>query len=160
MSRLHLGLFAVAVFSSAFLLFLVQPMVGKYILPWFGGTPAVWNVCLAFYQLTLFVGYAYAHWLVSHVRTSRQLFVHAALFLAALAALPVLPDVSWKPVGDTPPLTHIMAMLASSVGLPFLLLSATGPLLQAWLVRASSDCCQRRVFDPFIVLKLTHPRPF
>ena len=148
MSRIVLGLFSVAVFSSAFLIFIVQPMVGRRILPWFGGGGAVWNACLAFYQLTLFAGYAYAHWLIAYVQTSRQLIIHAALLVAALFVLPVLPDESWKPLHDSPPLTHILSMLAANVGLPLLLLSATGvaicagcelpicvEFLRSWLVR-------------------------
>ena len=130
------ALFAATVFASAFLIFFVQPMVGKHILPWFGGAPAVWLVCVAFYQLTLFFGYGYAHLLNQRLASSRQLVTHAILFAAALLVLPVLPDESWKPQGGAPPSLHILAMLASNVGPPFLLLAATGPLLQAWFARA------------------------
>ncbi len=132
----RIALFAISVFGSAFLIFLVQPMVGKHILPWFGGVPAVWMLCLCFFQLALFAGYGYAHLLVRRVPVRRQLPLHAALFLAALIALPVLPDAAWKPVGGAPPGAHILAMLAANVGLPFVLLAATGPLLQAWYALA------------------------
>ena len=136
MSSPSATLFATTVFASAFLIFFVQPMVGKHILPWFGGAPAVWTVCLAFYQLSLFVGYGYAHLLNDRVRPNRQLIVHAILFASALLVLPVLPAESWEPRGGAPPSLHILSMLAVNVGPPFLLLAATGPLLQAWFARA------------------------
>jgi hypothetical protein len=129
-------LFPITAFASAFLIFSVQPLVGKSILPWFGGAPAVWILCLAFYQLTLFAGYAYAHWLAGWGRANRALVIHFALFAAALVVLPVLPDPSWKPIGGEPPSLHIVSMLAANVGLPFLLLAATAPLLQVWFARA------------------------
>ena len=136
MSSPSAALFAATVFASAFLIFFVQPMVGKHILPWFGGVPAVWLLCVAFYQVTLFFGYGYAHLLNQRLPSSRQVVAHAILFAAALLVLPVLPDESWKPQGGAPPSLHILAMLASNVGPPFLLLAATGPLLQAWFARA------------------------
>jgi spermidine synthase len=136
MSSPSTALFATTVFASAFLIFFVQPMVGKHILPWFGGSPSVWTLCLAFYQLTLFAGYGYAHWLNGRVRSNRQLIVHAILFATALLVLPVLPDESWKPEGGAPPSLRILSLLAANVGPPFLLLAATGPLLQAWFARA------------------------
>ncbi len=136
MSSPSAALFATTIFASAFLIFFVQPMVGKHILPWFGGAPAVWTVCLAFYQLTLFLGYGYAHLLNERVRPNRQLIVHAILFASALFVLPVLPAESWEPQGGVPPSLHILSMLAANLGPPFLLLAATGPLLQAWFARA------------------------
>ena len=84
-------LFGTSIFASAFLIFLVQPMLGKQIVPWFGGTPAVWTLCLAFYQTALFAGYAYAHLLITLVSPLRQLGIHALLFAVAFARLPVLP---------------------------------------------------------------------
>ncbi len=134
---LALPLFAAATFASAFLIFLVQPLVGKRILPWFGGAPSVWTLCLAFYQTTLFAGYAYAHGLMRLARPGAQVAVHAVAVAAALVALPVLPDLAWRPpAGSTAPSAWILAMLAAHVGLPFLVLAATGPLLQAWFARA------------------------
>jgi spermidine synthase len=128
--------FVLAIFAGAFLIFQVQPMVGKHILPWFGGAPGVWSLCLAFYQTALFLGYAYAHWLIRHIPPARQPLVHALLLLAALAVLPVLPEADWKPAGDDSPGLRILAMLSANVGPPFLLLAATGPLVQAWFARA------------------------
>ncbi len=124
-------LFAVATLLSAFLLFLVQPLVAKYILPWFGGAPAVWNVCMAFYQSALFGGYLYAHFLITRIPPSRQFWLHAALVVAAFALLPVLPAESWRPDGAQPPGARIFLMLISSVGLPFVVLAGTGPIVQA-----------------------------
>ncbi len=134
-SSLFLLLFASASFASAFLIFVVQPLVGKRILPWFGGVPAVWMLCLAFYQVALFAGYAWAHALVRLVRPRLQLVLHALVFAGALVALPVLPDDSWKPHGAVDPSGAILAMLLANVAPPFLVLAATGPLLQAWFAR-------------------------
>lgn len=125
-------LFGTSIFASAFLIFLVQPMLGKQIVPWFGGTPAVWTLCLAFYQTALFAGYAYAHLLITLVSPLRQLGIHALLFAVAFATLPVLPGEIWKPVEAADPSMRILAMLVVNVALPFLMLAATGPLLQSW----------------------------
>src|SRR5215470_3168069 len=128
-------LFTGAAFASAFLVFVVQPMVAKRIVPWFGGVPAVWILCLAFYQTALFVGYAYAHCLIRFVPPARQVFVHAVAFAAALLALPVLPGERWKPAGAVEPGAAILAMLCAHVAPPFVALAATGPLVQAWFAR-------------------------
>jgi hypothetical protein len=124
-------LFTAATLLSAFLIFLVQPLVAKHILPWFGGVPAVWNVCLAFYQSALFGGYLYAHFLITRIPASRQFWIHGALVVAALVVLPVLPAESWRPDGAAAPGARIFLMLMSSVALPFIALAATGPILQA-----------------------------
>lgn len=128
-------LFAFAIFASAFLIFGVQPMVGKHILPWFGGVPAVWMTCLAFYQSALFVGYAYAYGLAAWVPPRLQPWLHGGLFAASLAVLPVLPGAAWKPEPGGDSSARILAMLAANVALPFGLLAATGPLLQVWFAR-------------------------
>ncbi len=128
-------LFATATLLSAFLLFLVQPLVAKHILPWFGGAPAVWNVCMAFYQSALFGGYLYAHFLITRIPPSRQLWVHGALVGAAFALLPVLPAESWRPDGAADPGVRIFMMLTSSVALPFIALAGTGPIVQALFAR-------------------------
>jgi spermidine synthase len=129
-------LFAVAIACSAFLVFLVQPMVAKRLLPWYGGAPGVWALCLAFYQTTLFAGYAYAHALMRLGRPQLELGVHGVLFAAALVALPVLPGELWRPEASSNATSGILLALAANVALPFLFLSATGPLLQAWFGRA------------------------
>ena len=135
---LTLLLFVLAIACSAFLVFLVQPMVGKRLLPWYGGAPGVWTLCLAFYQTTLFAGYAYAHLLIRFGRPRFQLGLHAVLFVAALFALPVLPGEAFRPEANSNATTGILAALVSSVALPFLFLAATGPLLQTWFARVYS----------------------
>jgi protein-L-isoaspartate O-methyltransferase len=134
-----LGLnFALTIFVSAFLLFQVQPLISKFILPWFGGSPAVWTTCMLFFQTLLFAGYAYAHFSVKFLAPPRQALVHVVLLVAALAVtLPsIAPSIRWKPEGSDYPTWRIMALLAMNVGLPYLLLSSTGPLLQAWFARS------------------------
>ena len=121
-------LIPVTIFLSAFLLFQVQPIMGRFILPWFGGTPAVWSVCLLFFQAALLAGYAYAHWL----RRSR---VHILLLAISLAFLPVIPA---RPVITENPSARILLLLAITVGAPYFLLSATAPLLQKWLASERS----------------------
>lgn len=128
-------LFGLAVACSAFLIFLVQPMVGKRLLPWYGGAPGVWTLCLAFYQTTLFAGYAVAHLLRRLGRPKLELALHAALFAAALWSLPVLPGEAFRPGADTDPTFGIVRALLANVALPFLFLAATGPLVQAWFAR-------------------------
>lgn len=130
------GLFAVSIFSSAFLIFAVQPMVGKHILPWFGGTPGVWLICLAFYQSTLFFGYAYAYWLTTNIPVTRQPLIHGAVLAFAMMALPVLPGEAWKPDGGEAASAQIFFMLLANVAVPFMWLASTGPLVQTWFARA------------------------
>ncbi len=128
-------LFAATVFTSAFLLFLVQPIIAKQILPWFGGNASVWTVCLVFFQLVLLGGYAYADALVRRCAPRTQAIVHTGLLAASLAFLPILASESWKPAPDTEPTARILLLLAMTIGLPYFLLSTTGPLVQAWFAR-------------------------
>jgi hypothetical protein len=139
-------LFAITVFTSAFLLFQVQPLLAKFILPWFGGTPAVWTMCMLVFQLLLFGGYAYAHLLSSLKSISRQACVHAALLALAALSLPIIPDVEWKPAGDESPGLQITLLLLATVGMPYFLLSATGPLLQHWFSRACTGVSPYRLY--------------
>jgi len=127
--------YALTIFTGAFLLFQVQPLIGKFVLPWFGGTPAVWTTCLLFFQLLLLGGYAYAHWLTRWLKPRSQAFLHGVLLLAALAALPIIPADRWKPRSGSDPTWRILLLLAASVGLPYFVLSTTGPLMQSWLGR-------------------------
>ncbi len=128
--------YAWTAFLGACLLFLVEPMLGKVILPWFGGTPSVWATCLVFFQALLLAGYAYAH-LGRRLGARRQALLHAALLVLSLAWLPVLPGAAWQPDGAGLPGLRILAMLTASAGVPYLLLSSTSPLLQAWYARAT-----------------------
>src|SRR5438067_1743576 len=133
--------FGLAIFTISFLLFQVQLLLGKFLLPWFGGTSAVWATCLLFFQLLLLAGYLYAHQISTSCRVRGQGKIHLAfLALGALWILsawhfwgsPLLPGPSWKPAPGAAPIAGILKLLAVSVGVPFLLLSSTGPLLQNW----------------------------
>jgi SAM-dependent methyltransferase len=131
------GLFAGAVFMSAALVFLVEPMMGKLILPLLGGSPAVWNTSLAFFQAALLVGYAYAHGLQRWVRSAKvQAMVHVGVLIAAALTLPLrLSDLMGEPPATGAPAVWLVGMLTLSIGAPFAALSATAPLLQAWYAR-------------------------
>ena len=120
---------------GAFLVFQVQPVMSKYILPWFGGSPGVWTSCMLFFQVVLFLGYAYAHALTLLPR-KWQGIVHAILALAALACLPISPSDAWKPHGTEDPTIAILKLLGATVGLPYFVLSSTSPLVQVWFSRA------------------------
>lgn len=124
--------FALTIFTGAFLLFLVQPLIGKYILPWFGGTPGVWTTCMLFFQLVLLGGYAYAHFLSRWLKPRGQAVVHLALLLVSLAVLPIIPAEAWKPKPGDAPITHILLLLGATIGLPYFVVSTTGPLMQSW----------------------------
>ncbi len=139
-------LFAASIFLSAFLLFLVQPLIAKAILPWFGGSAAVWTTCLMFFQTALLAGYAYAHASVRFLKPRTQAALHAVLLLASLFTLPILPGPGLKPSDAFDPASRITILLMISVGLPYLLLSANGPLLQAWLVRQRPGATPYRLY--------------
>lgn len=139
-------LFALTVFLSAFLLFQIQPMVAKMILPWFGGASSVWSTCLVFFQAELLLGYLYVHWLHETLAPRRQTLVHIALLLLSLAALPVAADPSWKDSAQAQPVASVLGVLTGAVGLPYLLLSTTGPLMQAWYARAFTGVMPYRLY--------------
>jgi len=133
--------YGLTVFCGAFLLFQVQLVLGKYILPWFGGSSAVWTTCMLFFQVLLLGGYLYSHVISTRLGRKRQAAVHIAILVTSLVAIfvgamlwktPLLPGVGWKPVSPEHPVAHILVLLAVAVGLPFLVLSTTGPLLQSW----------------------------
>ena len=130
---------------SAFLLFQVQPLISKFILPWFGGSPGVWTTCMLFFQVILFLGYAYAH-VIGALPRKRQFVIHAALIVAALAVLPISPAESWKPTGEENPSTQILLLLLTSVGLPYFVLSSTSPLVQVWFTRGNSGASPWRLY--------------
>ncbi len=129
--------FGVTIFLSAFLLFQIQPLIGKFILPWFGGGPAVWTTCMLFFQLALLAGYAYAHWSSSRLPARVQSSVHLILLAGSLLVLPIAPSPEvWKPEPGALPTAHILMLLMATVGLPYLLLSSTAPLVQHWFREA------------------------
>ncbi|MGB7540459.1 MAG: hypothetical protein WBM28_00380, partial [Burkholderiales bacterium] len=140
-----MALYAATIFLSAFLLFQVQPLIARMILPWFGGTAAVWTLCMLFFQVLLLLGYLYTHGAV-RVRPAVQRLIHIALLVAAVAALPLAPSAAWKPAGGGDPTWLILGLLASSIGLPYFVLSTTGPLLQFWYTRAHRGATPYRLF--------------
>ena len=139
-------IYALTIFVSAFLLFLIQPIIAKQILPWFGGTAAVWTTCLVFFQFALLAGYFYSDWLTRKVTPKRQAVIHIALVAVAILLLPIIPDVGWKPNGDESPSLRILALMAATIGLPYFLLSTTSPLVQAWFARSYPDSSPYRLF--------------
>ena len=141
-------LYAATIFVSAFLLFLVQPIIAKQILPWFGGAASVWATCLVFFQSVLLLGYAYADWTSRHLTPKRQAWLHIVLLGVGLALLPIIPDVSWKPggEGDTGPTLTILGLLTATIGMQYFLVSATSPLVQAWFWRRFQSAVPYRLF--------------
>ncbi len=142
-------LYAITIVTSAFLLFLVQPIIAKQILPWFGGSAAVWTMCVVFFQAALLAGYAYAHGLTR--RSPRtQALLHIALLAVSLVTLPILASGAWKPAPDSDPTWRIVGLLAATIGLPYFLLSSTGPLIQKWFaddrLHASGSASVYRLF--------------
>jgi spermidine synthase len=139
-------LYAVTIFLSAFLLFQVQPLIAKMILPWFGGSAAVWSAALLFFQLCLLLGYAYAHFITKILSPKMQMRVHVILLAASCALLPILPSPYWKPDAAGDPTGRILLLLGATIGLQYLLLSATSPLVQAWYVRTTGSKIPYRLF--------------
>ncbi|VTU32566.1 spermidine synthase [Variovorax sp. SRS16] len=129
------ALFAGTIFTSAFLLFLVQPLIAKQILPWFGGSAAVWSICMVFFQVVLLAGYAYSDWITRRLGVRMQARLHVGLLLASLAFLPIVTSARWKPDGAADPTLWILGLLLGTIGLPYFLLSTTGPLVQSWVAR-------------------------
>jgi len=141
-----MAVYALTIFTGAFLLFQVQPLIGKYILPWFGGGPGVWTTCMLFFQGLLLTGYAYAHFSSRWLKPRAQALVHLVLLAAALALLPITPGDAWKPHGSGNPTWQILALLAASLGLPYFVLSSTGPLIQHWFSRANPGVSPYRLY--------------
>ena len=139
-------LYALTIFLSAFLLFQVQPLIAKIILPWFGGSAAVWNTCMLFFQAALLGGYGYAHWIIQKQRTERQIKIHSILLGISILALPIMPGNQWKPNGTENPSIAILLLLLVTIGLPYFLLSTTSPLLQAWYSRQFNGAIPYRLF--------------
>jgi hypothetical protein len=147
--------YAITIFTGAFLLFQVEPLLARYILPWFGGTSAVWITCMLFFQLLLVAGYAYSHLVATRLSARRQVIVHIAivsvcvLLMGALTLIwqsPITPGPNWKPLNPDFPITRIFGLLLVSIGLPFFILSTTGPLLQAWFARSHRGASPYRLY--------------
>jgi hypothetical protein len=139
-------LYASTIFLGAFLLFLVQPIMAKQILPWFGGSAAVWATCMVFFQVTLLAGYAYADWTTRRMKPNSQVRLHFVLLALSLLLLPIIPDTAWKPSGEENPSVRILGLLAVSIGLPYLMLATTSPLIQAWFARRYHGTLPYRLF--------------
>ena len=137
--------YALTIALSSFLLFEVQPVIAKMILPWFGGSSAVWSTCMLFFQLVLLLGYVYAHTL-NKLKPRQQAVAHISLLAISLAALPIVPSPAWKHSATAQPSLTILALLTLTVGLPYFLLSSTSPLLQAWYARTHSEGLPYRLF--------------
>lgn len=138
--------YALTTFFGAFLLFQVQPLIGKFILPWYGGGPGVWTTCLLFFQGVLLGGYAYAHLATRLLRPRGQAVLHLALLAGAVALLPIVPNAAWKPQGGGDPTLQILALLSVTLGLPYFVLSTTGPLVQQWLSRTHPGQAPYRLY--------------
>ena len=140
-------LFAVTSFLSSALVFIVEPMFAKMVLPLLGGTPAVWNTCLVFFQAALLVGYAYAHLTTTRLTIRQQAALHGVLLLLAALTLPVALPGGWTPPVDTTPIPWLVAVLALGLGAPFLMVSATAPLLQKWFAGTDHPAAK----DPYFL---------
>jgi len=139
-------LFAFTILLSAFLLFLVQPVIAKQILPWFGGTSAVWITCLVFFQMVLLAGYTYAHLITRHLSARSQARLHLLLLILSLAFLPIVPNAAFRPSGEADAALRILVLLTATIGLPYFLLSTTGPLLQKWVAPRFPEKSVYRLF--------------
>ena len=139
-------LYALTILVSAFLLFQVQPVIAKIILPWFGGSAAVWTTCLLFFQMVLLLGYLYSHAVIRYLKPRVQMLLHVGLLVVSAWLLPIYPSASWKPAGASEPTLQILGLLAVTVGLPYFLLSTTGPLLQAWYARRFHGAMPYRLY--------------
>src|ERR1700675_3658358 len=140
-------LYSATMFAGATLLFVMQPMVGKRILPLLGGTPAVWSTCMVFFQTALLGGYAYAHASTAWLGVSRQAMLHLAVLVLPLSVLPLGLDPSRLRGGVANPVLDVLIVLSVSVGLPFLVVSATAPLLQKWFTHTGHPAAR----DPYFL---------
>ena len=138
--------FALVIFISAFLIFLVQPLIAKQILPWFGGSAAVWATCLLFFQTALLAGYAYADAVTRWLSLKRQVLLHTALLTVAALTMPILVSEGWRPQGSEEPISRILLLLTATIGLPYFLLATTTPLVGAWYARRFQAAAPYRLF--------------
>ncbi len=142
----HMLPYALTIFTGAFLLFQVQPLIGKYILPWFGGGPGVWTTCLLFFQTVLLGGYAYAHFTSTYLKPKQQAILHFVLLGLSVALLPITPSDAWKPHPSGDPTWSILLLLVATIGLPYFVLSSTGPLMQQWFSQTNPGVSPYRLY--------------
>ncbi|MGO9602414.1 MAG: hypothetical protein ACLQAT_03245 [Candidatus Binataceae bacterium] len=149
-------IYALTIFLGAFLLFQIEPIVAKFILPWFGGAPTVWTTCLLFFQVLLLAGYTYAHLIGTRLSPRRQTMIHLGLIAICIAVMmfsallwksPIMPRASWKPAHEDFPAARILLVLSASIGLPYFALSATAPLLQSWFTRVHRGASPYRLYS-------------
>ena len=144
--KMNLWVFRLAIALSAFLLFLVQPLIARFILPWFGGGPTVWTGCMLFFQVALLAGYAYSHVMIRWLGPRRVAQIHGAWLVMSLCFLPLIPSDYWQPTTGTAPVSGILLVLAMTVGLPYFILSTSGPLIQSWFVQVFPERSPYRLF--------------
>jgi hypothetical protein len=147
-----LGVFTICLFASAFLLFLVEPMVAKMVLPLVGGTSAVWATSVLFFQTVLLIGYGYSHWLAMRLQWRWQALLHGLLLLVPLLVLPIHLIPGWNPPTTGSPALWLVLLLSVTVGLPFLVLSTTSPLIQHWFSRTGHAHAQ----DPYFLYRASN----
>jgi hypothetical protein len=141
------SVFTGTIFLSAALLFVVQPMVARMILPLLGGTPAVWNTCMVFFQACLLIGYAYAHWSTKWIPPRVQPVTHMALMLLPLLVLPIGLRSGWSPPVADNPVGWVLLLLLVMAGLPFGVVATSGPLLQRWFAHTGTPTRRTRTFS-------------
>ncbi len=144
--RWRVYLYGCTILLSALLLFSVQPLLGRLMLPQFGGSSAVWTTCLLFFQAVLVLGYLYAYASSNFLSASRQATLHVGLLVASITALPIALKIGAPLESDSLPQLRLLATLIATAGLPYLLLSSTGPLLQAWYSQEPSSPIPYRLF--------------
>ncbi|HVJ82186.1 MAG TPA: ferrichrome ABC transporter permease [Planctomycetia bacterium] len=137
--------YAFTIFLSAFLLFEVQPIIGRKVLPWFGGIPSVWSTCMLFFQAMLLGGYLYAH-LLSKFRPKTQAVVHLCLLAVSLLFANIMPADKWRPTSSDSPVRDILTLLTVAVGIPYFILSSTGPLIQSWFAKTNPGTSPYRLY--------------
>ena len=147
-----LAVFTICLFASAFLLFLVEPMVAKMVLPLVGGTSAVWATSVLFFQTVLLIGYGYSHWLAMRLQWRWQALLHGLLLLTPLLVLPIHLIPGWNPPTTGSPALWLVLLLSVTVGLPFLVLSTTSPLIQHWFSRTGHVHAQ----DPYFLYRASN----
>lgn len=139
-------IYILTIFLGAFLLFQVQPIIAKILLPWFGGAAAVWITCMLFFQIVLLVGYVYAHWLINRLKPATQSRVHISVLVLSLFLLPIAPGRHLLDSATIDPIVRLLFILLVSVGMPYFLLSTTSPLLQSWYGRTYKHKVPYRLF--------------
>lgn len=150
-------LYSLTTFLSAFLLFQIQPMIARAILPWFGGSATLWTVAVLFFQLGLLGGYGYAHWVLRALSPARQRVLHLAVVALSLLALPVAPSDALKPAGEHEPVLSILGVLFRTVALPYFVLAATAPLLQGWYAQETdSTAPPGRLPSPYVLYAVSN----